>query len=121
MHFGKESDPVSSSRDYDEGGLKIIHDRFVGDDPERIASLDRAAAEADIAQSLFDLRAEAGLSQDELAARVGTTASVIGRIEEADYDGHSMAMLRRVAAALGRRVEIRFPVMGESNETISGP
>jgi len=42
------------------------------------------------------------------AALVGTTASVISRPEDADYEGHSMAMLRRIAAALNKRVEIRF-------------
>ena len=37
-----------------------------------------------------------------------TTASVICRLEDADYEGHSLAMLNRIAAALNRRVEIRF-------------
>jgi transcriptional regulator with XRE-family HTH domain len=45
------------------------------------------------------------MTQKELAARVGTTPSVISRLENDDYDGHSLAMLRRVAAALNRRVE----------------
>ena len=49
----------------------------------------------------------AGLSQRELAKRAGTTASVICRLEDADYEGHSLAMLRRIAAALDRRLEIR--------------
>jgi hypothetical protein len=39
---------------------------------------------------------------------IGTTASVISRLEDADYEGHSLAMLRRIAAALDKRVEIRF-------------
>ena len=49
-----------------------------------------------------------GLSQRQLAKLVFTTASVICRLEDADYDGHSLAMLRRIAAALDKRVEIRF-------------
>jgi hypothetical protein len=39
---------------------------------------------------------------------VGTTASVICRLEDAGYEGHSMTMLRRVAQAMGKRVEVRF-------------
>ena len=39
---------------------------------------------------------------------IGTTASVICRLEDADYEGHSLAMLNRIAGALHRRVEIRF-------------
>ena len=43
-----------------------------------------------------------------MARKAGTTASVICRLEDADYEGHSLAMLRRIAAALDKRVEIRF-------------
>ena len=57
---------------------------------------------------IHGLRAKAGLSQRALAQKVGTTASVICRLEDADYEGHSLAMLRRIAAALGKRIEIRF-------------
>jgi ribosome-binding protein aMBF1 (putative translation factor) len=89
-------------------GLQALHDRYVGDDPERIAAFERAVADANIAISIYQLRIEAGLSQRELAGRIGTTASVISRLEGADYEGHSMAMLRRIAAAVGKRVEVRF-------------
>jgi ribosome-binding protein aMBF1 (putative translation factor) len=88
--------------------LQALYDRYIGDDPEKIASFEEALADATIAQSIYDLRTAAGLSQKELAARVGTTASVICRLEDADYEGHSMAMLRRIAAAVGQRVEVRF-------------
>jgi len=50
----------------------------------------------------------ASLTQSQLARLVGTTASVICRLEDADYEGHSLAMLRRIAGALNQRVEIRF-------------
>jgi transcriptional regulator with XRE-family HTH domain len=63
---------------------------------------------ADIAREIVALRTEAGLSQRALADLVGTTASVICRLENARYGGHSLAMLQRIAAAVGRRVEVRF-------------
>src|SRR4051794_24674481 len=88
--------------------LRHLYDRYVGDDPERIASYERAAADSRVACQVYQLRTEAGLSQREMAARVGTTASVICRLEDADYDGHSLAMLRRIAAAVGKSVEVRF-------------
>ena len=53
------------------------------------------------------LREEAGLTQSELADRVGTTQSVISRLESDDYEGHSLSMLYRVAAALDRRIDVR--------------
>lgn len=61
-----------------------------------------------MARRLYALRKQAGVSQAELARRVGTTQSVISRLEDADYGGHSLALLQRIAAALERRVEIRF-------------
>ena len=61
-----------------------------------------------MARRLYALCKQAGVSQAELARRVGTTQSVISRLEDADYGGHSLALLQRIAAALERRVEIRF-------------
>jgi transcriptional regulator with XRE-family HTH domain len=43
-----------------------------------------------------------------LAKRVGTTQSVISRLEDADYEGHSLEMLQRIAKAVNKRLEIRF-------------
>lgn len=88
--------------------LPYAYERYVGDDPERQGAYKQELRNAEIASLLFRLRTEAGLSQRELAKRVGTTASVICRLEDADYQGHSLAMLRRIAAALDRRIEIYF-------------
>ncbi len=60
------------------------------------------------ARKIVDLRAQAGLSQRQLTKLVGTTASVICRLEDADYEGHSLTMLNRIAVNLNRRVQIRF-------------
>ena len=62
----------------------------------------------EVAELIHQIRTDAGLTQRELAERVGTTASVICRLEDADYGGHSLAMLNRIATALNRRVEVRF-------------
>ena len=88
--------------------VKILHSRYFADNPEREALLEEERANATVAQQIYELRSEAGLSQRELAKLVGTTASVICRLENADYDGHSLAMLRRIADALGKRVQITF-------------
>lgn len=96
------------SRFSDSPTVQFLYDRYVGDDPERIASVEEASANLDVAQKIYDLRTRAGLSQRKLANLVGTTASVICQLEDADYEGHSLSMLRRIAAALNKRVDIRF-------------
>jgi ribosome-binding protein aMBF1 (putative translation factor) len=76
--------------------------------PEMVDLVEQEEANLDIARKIFQLRSKAKLSQAELAKRIGTTQSVISRLEDADYDGHSLVMLRRIAAALEKRLEIRF-------------
>jgi len=88
--------------------VAIIHRRYYEGKPDRLAALEQARANDDVARKIAALRAEAGLSQRQLAKLVGTTASVICRLEDANYEGHSLAMLQRIAAAMDRRVEIRF-------------
>jgi DNA-binding XRE family transcriptional regulator len=87
---------------------QILHRRFYEGKPKRLAELEEARANDEVARQIYALRTEAGLTQRELAKLVGTTASVICRLEDADYEGHSLAMLRRIADALQRRVVIRF-------------
>lgn len=99
-----------------DDAVEILHRRLVDDDPEKIAELEKIRADNDVARKIYDLRTKAGLSQRALAKLVGTTASVICRLEDADYDGHSLAMLNRIATALDKRVEIRFlPIKGSSH------
>lgn len=88
--------------------LEIIKRRFYDGQPERIAELEEARANDAVARTIRELRQKAGLTQGQLGKLIGTTASVISRLEDADYGGHSLAMLNRIAAALDRRVEIRF-------------
>jgi len=88
--------------------VKILHRRYYEGKPERLAGLETARANDHVARKIAALRTQAGLSQRQLAKLIGTTASVICRLEDADYKGHSLVMLNRIAAALNRRVEIRF-------------
>jgi ribosome-binding protein aMBF1 (putative translation factor) len=85
-----------------------ILDRMAGDSPELRRLTEEARVNAAVAQLIYEARNKAGLSQAELARRIGTRQSVISRLEDADYEGHSLSMLQRIAAALGQCVEIRF-------------
>jgi len=88
--------------------LKRLYEDYIEGDAEQEAAYEEHLANAEIARKIYDLRNDAGLSQRELAKRIGTSASVICRLEDADYDGHSLSMLQRIAACLDKRVEIRF-------------
>jgi len=88
--------------------VEILHRRFYEGRPTRLKGLEEARANEEIARTIRAFRTAAGLTQARLGKLIGTTASVICRLEDADYEGHSLAMLRRIAGALNQRVEIRF-------------
>jgi len=88
--------------------IEILHRRYYARRPDRLKALEEARVEDEIARKIYDIRTQAGLTQRALAKLVGTSASAICRLEDADYEGHSLAMLKRIAGALNKRVEIRF-------------
>jgi ribosome-binding protein aMBF1 (putative translation factor) len=96
QHAGKASDALA------------ILDHLTGDDPTMRRLVKEARLNASVAQRLYALRTQAGLSQAQLAKRVGTTQSVISRLEDADYEGHSLSMLQRIASALDTEIEVHF-------------
>ena len=87
---------------------EIIYRRYIKGNRKREAWLERERENAEIASMVYDLRTEAGLTQRELAERIGTKQSVISRLEDADYEGHSLSMLHRVAMALNRRLSVQL-------------
>jgi DNA-binding XRE family transcriptional regulator len=61
--------------------------------------------------ALLRARKASGLTQDEIARRMGTTKSAVSRLEASFGNAKhspSFATLRKYAAALGKRVEVRL-------------
>lgn len=83
--------------------------RTVDADPELKALIQEARAHRQIAELIHDLREAEGLSQAELAVRIGTSQSTIARLEHFEYTGHNLTLLTRILTALGRDLEIRAP------------
>ena len=96
-------------------GLMIL-DSVTGKDPRVLALIVEEGEKLRIAKAIYELRTKAGLSQTDLAKRVGTTQSVISRLEDADYEGHSLEILQRIGKATNNRVEVRFvPIQAPAN------
>jgi DNA-binding XRE family transcriptional regulator len=87
---------------------QFLYNRYIAGDPKREEEYNEEVINAEIARKIYRLRTRAGLTQKELADRVGTSKSAICRLEDADYEGHSLSMLKRIAEALDKRVDIRF-------------
>lgn len=87
--------------------LAII-DGMIGDDQELRALIREAKTNADIAQMIYNARIQAGLSQQALAELIGSNQQTISQLEDADYEGHSLGMLRRIADALHQELVVQF-------------
>ncbi len=87
--------------------LQII-DQMVGDDAELRQMIAEESVNATVARMIYDARTKAGFTQRELADRAGTKQPVIARLEDAEYEGHSLSMLQRIAAALNQRLILRM-------------
>jgi len=99
---------MAARQKFKSSTLQWTYDRYIGKNPKRVAEYEEEILHAAIARKIYVLRTKSGLSQRELAKKVGTSASTICRLEDAGYDGHSLFMLKRIAEALDKRVEIRF-------------
>jgi ribosome-binding protein aMBF1 (putative translation factor) len=87
--------------------LKLL-DRITGDDPQLREEIADAGVNFRVAQMIYDARVAAAMTQQQLAHLVGTRQSVIARLESADYQGHSLTMLSRIADALHQKLEVKF-------------
>jgi ribosome-binding protein aMBF1 (putative translation factor) len=70
-------------------------------------TFERTLHQIDLARLVREMRKDAGMTQAELARKVGTTQSVIARLEDAEYTGHSLTMLERIATACGVALKLR--------------
>lgn len=87
--------------------LKTI-DRITGEDTELRDMIAEETVNVRVARLIYEARTGANLTQQELANLIDSKQPVVARLEDADYGGHSLSMLDRIATALGKRVEINF-------------
>jgi len=87
------------------------HTRFVRERARRSkryrAAYRRTLQQIDLALLVREMRESADFTQSELARRASTTQSVIARLEDAEYTGHSLPMLKRIASACGVHLKLR--------------
>src|SRR5690348_14037256 len=91
--------------------MKTNFDRYLEEqlkDPDFARRFEAAGEAWDVAIQLAALREKAGLSQRDLARKLGTSQQNVSRLESPAYEGHSLAMLRRVADALGATLQVSF-------------
>jgi ribosome-binding protein aMBF1 (putative translation factor) len=75
-------------------------------DPQYMKEYDALAEEFELAKELIQARINAGLSQQDIAERMGTSQPVVARLES----GHrpTLKSLDRYAKAIGMKVQIHL-------------
>ena len=78
-------------------------------DAEFAAELERLREFEEIARQVIRLRMDQGLSQADLASRIGTTKSAVSRLESGQH-APNVETLRKIAHAFGGKLVIGFDV-----------
>jgi DNA-binding XRE family transcriptional regulator len=76
--------------------------------PEFRNAYEREFDRLNLAHRIAELREKSGLTQSELARKVGTTQAGISRLENPNYRNYSLKTLEKVAAALGARLRVEL-------------
>lgn len=87
-------------------------------DPEVRAEYDRLGPIFAVIGEMIDARLAAGLTQADIAARMGTSQSVVARLEGARHMP-TFDMVARYAAAIGRRIDIHLVPAGSRHEAVA--
>ncbi len=91
-----------------KSATRILFDRYYRGRPEKVAALKQTRQELALGRKIRALREERGMSQAQLAKALSTQAPAISRIEDADYDGHSLRILRKIADYFGQNLIVSF-------------
>jgi len=87
--------------------VEILNRKF-GNTPDIREKIAEESINLQFSELIYQVRTDAGLTQKQLAELIGTKQPVIARLEDADYDGHSLKMLQKIAVALNKKLSINF-------------
>lgn len=99
-------------RDYTregEAAYRGFRDRFLAD-PENRRLYEEESTKLDLWLQLVEARQAAGLTQQELAKRLGVSQAQVARIEKRGYDAYTLNTLRRYVQALGEDFSLEVKV-----------
>ena len=103
-----------TTRSTTNDGLEILDRLFGADDPNWERDVLRARSEIAVGQQICALRKKRGLSQAQLAKMAQTSVPAISRIENGNYDGHSLKVLRKLVQLMDGQLRISI----EGNEPL---
>jgi len=99
---------MSNGKKTTKSAVEIMHRRYIKGNKRRLKYIEQEKERIEIAQKIYELRTKANLTQKQLAKLIGTRQSVISRLESAEYTGHTLKILNKIAEAVHCHVKIDF-------------
>lgn len=97
-------------QDYQEWRASLV------DTPEKRALYEEISAKSDLWLQLVEARQAAGLTQRQLAKRLGVSQAQVARIEKRGYESYTLNSLRRYVQALGEDFILEVRVQQRRHE-----
>mgnify|MGYP001037323532 CR=1 FL=1 len=111
---------MSNEKKPTKSAVEIMHKRYIKGKKGRLRYVEQEKERIEIAQKIYELRNKADLTQQQLAKLIGTRQSVISRLESAEYTGHTLKILNKIAKATNRHLTTEFtPVDMDSQIAIA--
>jgi DNA-binding XRE family transcriptional regulator len=91
--------------------VRHAHEEFLAKAATRkgfVEAYDALGLEYQVANQMLKARSRAGLTQDAVAERMGTTKSAVSRLESAGKHAPSLATLKRYAQAVGCELQVKL-------------
>ncbi|MSP14374.1 MAG: helix-turn-helix domain-containing protein [Chloroflexi bacterium] len=88
--------------------------------PEYRAIYEEEAAKSELWLQLVEARQAAGLTQEQMAERMGVSQAQVARIEKRGYDAYTLKTLRRYVTALGNGFRLEVSIR-QVEETLLEP
>jgi len=99
---------TKASKKQPAAALQYLDPAFFEHSPKHKAALEETRSSQEIARAVYDLRTRAGISAKELARAAGLSPRALEKLESGESPRQSLSQLRQVAAALGKKVELKI-------------
>ncbi len=109
-----ELDLLAGASAYERWRAKLLAD------PETRKIYEEEAAKKELWLQLVEARMDAGLTQSQLAKRLGVSQAQVARIEKRGYDSYTLKTLRRYVDAIGSGLAVEVKVCAAATPVTLG-
>ncbi len=96
-----------NDKSFSTDAIEILYS-MIGTDSELRCKIEEEIIHSRLASMIYRRRSLSRLTERELAGSMKITQAAFARLERADHEGYPLSLLVRIAAVLGKRLEVGF-------------